>query len=283
MVVCAASTTIDLPFVMTMKRFVTLILILLVVASPVLRAQMSISRNNLAVGAGGGANFSFVDFSPRIKQAFPWQPGMNGGVVVRYTSEKYFSMICAAQLEVNYTQRGWKEFIDDGSENTYSRTTSYIEVPFFAHLGWGKEQRGVQFFFNAGPVVGWYLSSGEAYGYSDEHPWNPSSRPNRVFYQYGDWGYDSEGYLTRYRPDGSLYGAFDPEQPGKPIENAFEYGIGAGLGVELKTALGNFTVEGRFFYGLSDMFGNSKADDFGRSANQTISLKLAWLVDVFDK
>lgn len=265
-----------------MKRIVAAVIVLLVALMP-LHAQMGTLRNNLAVGVGGGGNFSFVDFSPTVKQAFPWQPGVNGGLVLRYTSEKYFSMICAAQLEVNYTQRGWKEYIDDGSENAYSRTTNYIEVPFFAHLGWGQEKRGAQFFFNAGPVLGWYLSSSEYYGYSDEYPWSPTSRPNMVFYQYGDWGYNSEGYITRYRPDGSLYGAFDPEQPGKPIENALEYGIGAGLGVELKTALGNFTVEGRFFYGLSDMYGNSKADDFGRSANQTITFKLAWLVDVFDK
>lgn len=265
-----------------MKRLASILLVTLVLSLP-LHAQMGTLRNNLAVGVSGGANLSFVDFSPTIKQAFPWQPGVNGGFVLRYISEKYFSMICAAQLEVNYTQRGWKEFIDDGSENTYSRTTNYIEVPFLAHLGWGKEKRGTQFFFNAGPVLGWYLSDKEYYGYTPEHPWNSTSRPNNVFYQYGEWGYNDEGYISMYRPDGTLYGAFDPEQPGKPIENALEYGIAAGLGGELKTALGNFTIEGRFFYGLSDMFHNSKADDFGRSANQTITLKVGWLVDIFDK
>lgn len=265
-----------------MKRTLAVLFAGLVASLP-LCAQVGTLRNNLAVGVSGGANLSFVDFSPTVKQSFPWQQGMNGGVVMRYTSERYFNMICAAQLELNYTQRGWKEFIDDGSMNTYARTTNYLELPFLAHLGWGQEKRGAQFFFNAGPVLGWYLSSDEYYGYSEEHPWDPSGRPNLVYYQYGDWGYNEEGYLTRYRSDGSLYGAFDPTQPGKEVENTLEYGIGAGLGVELKTALGNFTIEGRFFYGLSDMYHNSKADDFGRSANQTISLKIGWLVDVFDK
>ena len=221
-----------------------------------------------------------VDFSPTVSQSFPWQPGINGGVVMRYTSERYFSMLCALQVELNYTQRGWNEFIDDGTGNTYSRTTNYLELPFLAHLSWGKEDRGMQVFFNAGPVLGWYLSSNESYGYSDEYPWHPTSRPNSVFYQYGDYGYDSEGYLAHYRDDGSLYGMFDPEQPGKAVENRLEYGIGAGLGAELKTGIGNFTVEGRYFFGLSDMFKNSKADDFGRSANQTISIKISYLVDL---
>ena len=245
-----------------------------------LTAQVGNMRHNLAVGITGGPGLSLVDFSPTVKQSFPWLLGGSGGMVMRYTSERYFSMLCALQLEVNYTQRGWQEYIDDGTLNTYSRTTNYVEVPFLAHLAWGKEDRGAQFFFNAGPAIGWYLSSREAYGYSDEYPWSPTSRPNTVLYQYGDWGYDADGYLTPYRPDGTLYGAYDPTQPGKEIENRLEYGIEAGLGGELRTAIGNITAEVRFFYGLSDMFGNSKADDFGRSANQTLSFKLGYLFDI---
>lgn len=213
------------------------------------RAQLGDSRHVLTVGASAGADASFVDFSPTIKQTV--QPGMTGGLVLRYTSERYFSMFCAAQLEVNLTQRGWNELIEDGTNNTYSCTTNYIEVPFLAHLSWGKESRGAQVFFNAGPAFGWYLGNNEHYGFTDEEPWNVHYRPNGVVEQYG-----------------------------KAVENPLEYGIAGGLGVELKTALGNFTLEGRYFFGLSDMYGNSKADDFGRSANNTITLKLAYLVDL---
>lgn len=214
-------------------------------------AQVGELRSNLALGFNGGYNLSSVDFSPTIKQGL--QPGLTGGFTLRYTTEKYFALICAAQLEVNFAQRGWNELIDDGSNNTYNRTTNYIEVPFFAHLGWGKEERGLQFFINAGPQVGLYLKNDkeEYYGYSEEYPWDESNRPNNITEQYG-----------------------------KAIENTLEYGIAGGLGLELKTNIGNFIIEGRYFFGLSDMFGNSKADPFGRSANTTITGKISYLIDI---
>lgn len=213
------------------------------------RAQVGDQLATLAVGVSGGGTASFVEFSPHIKQNA--QPGFTGGFVLRYTSEQYFSMFCATQLEVNYIQRGWNELIEDGSYNTFSCTTSYIEVPFMAHLSWGKRDRGSQFFFNAGPCIAWNIGKTEHYGFTEEHPWNVSNRPNRVVYQYG-----------------------------KPIDNPFEYGIAAGLGTELKTTAGNYTIEARYFYGLSDMYSNRKADVFGRSANNTITLKVAALFDI---
>ena len=219
--------------------------------STVAFAQVGELRSNLTVGFNGGYNLSRVDFSPTIKQEF--QPGLTGGITLRYTTEKYFALICAAQLEVNFAQRGWKELIEDGSKNTYHRTTNYIEIPFFAHLGWGQEERGVQFFVNAGPQFGFYLPNNkeEYYGFSEEYPWDESQRPGGTTQQYG-----------------------------KAIENTLEYGIAGGLGMELKTGIGNFLIEGRYFFGLSDMFGNTKADPFGRSANTTITGKISYLIDI---
>lgn len=232
-----------------MKRL--LILLTIAFATSNLIAQVGELRNEVSVGFNGGYNLSSVDFSPTIKQGL--QPGYAGGVTLRYTTEKYFALICAAQLELNFAQRGWTETIDDGTNNTFCRTTNYIEIPFFAHLGWGKEDRGLQFFLNAGPQIGLFLNDKEYYGFTQEHPWNPNKRPNGVNAQYG-----------------------------KPIENKLEYGIAGGAGAELKTGIGNFTIEGRYFFGLSDMYGNSKADPFGRSANTTITIKISYLIDIIN-
>ena len=229
-------------------RRLSLILIACIVAIKTM-AQVGELRDNVSIGFNGGYNLSSVDFSPTIKQGL--QPGYTGGATLRYTTEKYFALICAAQLEVNFAQRGWYETIDDGSDNTYRRTTNYIEIPCFAHLGWGKEDRGFQFFINAGPQIGLFLSDEEFYGFTQEKPWDPSNRPNNQTAQYG-----------------------------KKVENTLEYGIAGGAGIELKTGIGNFIVEGRYFFGLSDMFGNSKADPFGRSANTTITAKITYLVDI---
>lgn len=230
-----------------MRRILTILALIFATSSLV--AQVGELRNEVAVGFNGGYNLSSVDFSPTIKQGL--QPGYTGGFTLRYTTEKYFSLICAAQLEFNFAQRGWNETIEDGTYNTYRRTTNYVEIPFFAHLGWGKEDRGLQCFVNVGPQIGLFLNDKEFYGYSQEHPWNPNRRPNNINAQYG-----------------------------KEVENRLEYGIAGGAGVELKTGVGNFLIEGRYFFGLSDMYGNAKADPFGRSANTTITTKITYLIDI---
>ncbi|MBQ5644108.1 MAG: PorT family protein [Bacteroidaceae bacterium] len=209
-------------------------------------AQVEEPRNILEVGVSGGMNLNKMEFQPSIRQGF--LQGANAGVSVRYTSEKYFSMICAAQLEVNFSQRGLIEDFDDGTQNNYSRVTNYIEVPFFAHVSWGKEQKGLQFFINLGPQVGFFINEKENY----KGDWAVEDRPASIFPLYG-----------------------------KSTENLFDYGIAGGLGLELKTKIGNFFIEGRYYYGLADIFGNSKTDDFGRSANTTITARLGYSIRIF--
>ena len=210
-------------------------------------AQLGEERSNLAVGVNLGMNMTKVDFSPRIKQKS--HNGMAFGVTARYMCEKYFNMMCGIQAEINYTQRGWKEDIDDGSENTYSRTMNYIEVPLLAHLAFGKDalDKGVKFFINMGPQVAFFLNEKEKMS----EDWNPAYRPNGVNQQYGKW-----------------------------VENKFDYGLLGGLGMELSTKAGHFLLEGRYYYGLADFWGSSKKDEFGRSGHSYMGVKLTYLFDI---
>lgn len=227
-----------------MRRLLSIIAIVLFAANA--SAQIEEPRNLLEIGVAGGLNFNRMDFQPSMRQKM--YNGMNGGVSIRYTSEKYFSMICAAQLEINFSQKGWEENFDDGTANRYCRQLNYIEVPLLAHLSWGKEQNGLQFFINLGPQFGFFLGDSETY----EGTWKPEERPSSL------------------RP---VYG--------KEVYNKFDYGIAGGAGIELKTKAGNFFVEGRYYYGLADIFNNSKLDDFGRSANQTITARIGYSVIIF--
>ena len=227
-----------------MRRLLSIIAIVLFAANA--SAQIEEPRNLLEIGVAGGLNFNRMDFQPSMRQKM--YNGMNGGVSIRYTSEKYFSMICAAQLEINFSQKGWEEDFDDGTTNRYCRQLNYIEVPLLAHLSWGKEQNGLQFFINLGPQFGFFLGDSETY----EGTWKPEERP------------------TSLRP---VYG--------KDVYNKFDYGIAGGAGIELKTKAGNFFIEGRYYYGLADIFNNSKLDDFGRSANQTITARIGYSVIIF--
>ena len=177
-------------------------------------AQLGEERHNLAVGVNMGMNMTKVDFSPRIK--LNSHNGMTFGVTARYMSEKYFKMMCGIQAEINYTQRGWKENIEDGSGDTYSRTMNYVEVPLLAHLSFGKDalDKGMKFFVNMGPQVAYFISEKEKM--SEE--WDPSYRPNGVTQLYG-----------------------------KMVENKFDYGILGGLGLELSTKVGHCLLEGRYY------------------------------------
>lgn len=210
-------------------------------------AQVGAHRADLAVGVSGGYTLNQVSFNPTIKQA--WKGGNTWGLTIRYTCEKYLAAICALQAEVNYTNLGWKEVIEPQyGTDTYNRDIHYLQVPLLARLGWGRELRGLQGYLILGPQVAFCIGSKEHY--SD--PWAGTPRPNNVTQQYG-----------------------------RDVENFFEYGITAGLGMEVSTRhAGHFLIEGRYYYGLADIFYNSKRDPFGRSANGAIIIKATYLFDL---
>lgn len=210
-------------------------------------AQLVSERHNFAVGINGGMNMASVSFNPKVKQNTLNGPSF--GITLRYITEKYFSMICGVQIEINYSTRGWNEKIEDGTENYYKHSFKYVEVPFMAHLAFGKDSttKGFQFFINAGPQFGYYLS--DSVDKSADDTWDISLRPSTAQY-----------YLE--------------------VDKKFEYGIAAGAGVEMNTKMGHFIMEGRYFYGLSDMFPNTKKDYFDRSANTYIGVRAAYLFDL---
>ena len=226
---------------------VTIVLLLLAAAANPVRAQVGDPRNTVSVGVSGGMGMNSVTFVPSIKQDISLGPV--AGVTLRHISEKYFFLINGLQMECNWVTRGWTEFIDDGSDNEYTRQLNYIEVPFFAHLGFGREFRGFQGYFNLGPQISYLLYEVQKKGGLE--PWNTANRPNHVVYQYD-----------------------------RPIENRLDYGISAGLGVELRTGLGVFGIEGRYYFGLGNIYGITKSDYFARCANSSISVRATYLINL---
>ena len=216
-------------------------------------AQVGEPRHNIAVGLSGGVALNTIGFDPTIKQNM--HIGPTTGIVARFTSEKYFKILCALQLELNYTQLGWDEKILDKDSNplpdTYQRHQNYIQLPILARLGYGREEKGVMGYFLAGPQVGFCLGEKSK---QSEFTVNEDGTPNRPNGM-------SNQYITA-------------------IQNKFDYGITAGLGMELSTKIGHFLIEGRYYYGLSDIFKNSKKDIFGRSNHGTIMAKFTYLIDI---
>lgn len=216
--------------------------------SPI-HAQIGELRNDWFVGVNGGINLNSVGFTPTIPQSNLMTPSM--GITFRYTCEKYFSALCSFQAEVNFGQHGWQEDIRDGNDQktgeTYSRTISYVQIPLIARLAWGKETRGMQFFLNLGPQVGFALFEKEKANFDLS---NPGTRVNGITEEYG-----------------------------KKIENKFDYGILGGIGAELGTGIGRFGVEARYYFGLGNVFKNSKRDKFSKSNNGAIEVRVSYLTD----
>lgn len=217
------------------------------------RAQIGEPRNNIAVGFSGGVVLNTIGFDPTIKQNM--HVGPTFGVVARFTSEKYFKTYCALQLELNYATLGWREQVLNANSqplpDTYRRDQQYIQLPILARLAWGREHRGFMGYFLAGPQLGYCFSEHTTQSDFTLNGNGEPDRPNGMYAQYG-----------------------------MPIERKFDYGITGGLGVELSTKIGHFLVEGRYYYGLSDIYGNSKKDTFGRSNNGTITAKVTYLIDI---
>lgn len=228
--------------------------------SQVATAQIGEHRNTFSLGVNGGYNLTNVRFTPKVVQGM--QGGMNMGLSMRYTVEKYFSTIASIAAEVNYSQMGWKEDIKDLEDNPvinsvtgvaeeYSRTINYIQIPIFAHLAWGRESKGVNFFFKAGPQFGIMLSESTKMNF-DWDQRNMTDRANTIV-----------------------------AQDTMKVENKFDYGIAAGLGLEYShPKLGHFLLEGRYYYGLGNIYGDSKRDFFGSSNFGTITIKLTYLFDI---
>ena len=163
---------------MRVKSFILLLMAFLAASLAV--AQVGEHRNDFSVGFMGGYTMNKMDFVPKIKQSMKGSPMV--GFAARYVCEKYFTTICAVEMELQYNNLGWEEVIEDGSMNTYKRDWQFIEMPILMQLGWGRERRGLKFLFEAGPQVGLYLGGTEHRGGGT---WDPSNRPNGVVYQYG--------------------------------------------------------------------------------------------------
>ena len=226
----------------------------------VMKAQVGEYRTDFAVGVNGGYIMSNVGFTPDVPQNM--LGGMTAGVTFRYTCEKYFKSVCAIVAEVNIAQVGWKEKIlglenqplyyeDDATALHYERKMTYLQIPFFARLGWGRERKGLQGFFQVGPQLGIFLSE--------------STNTNLV----------DDDEPTEERSSNIV------KQESMPVEKKFDYGIAGGAGIEFSVPkVGHFLLEGRYYYGLGNIYGNSKSDYFGKSNFGQIVIKATYLFDI---
>ncbi len=144
------------------------------------------------------------------------------------------------QLELNYAQQGWNEYFEEIPEHKYQRRLNYIQMPFYTHVQFGGNT--VKGFIHGGPQIGYLISESTSKNLTDE--------------------------------------TASAEQHDMSVENSFEWGISGGAGLELRTDIGYFLLEGRYSYSFGDIYGSAKKDYFSKSSSQVISVKVSYLIPV---
>ena len=224
------------------KRGIIYLLFIIAFTGTGVQAQDTF-RPELSIGGSTGIGFASVSFRPKIIES-TWL-GYHGGLTGRWITEKNLGL----QLEVNFSQKGWKEDIrmmdEEGtlsmSNPFYVRKLNYIDIPLFTHIYFGNDK--ARFFVNLGPQIGFFVSE------STDQNLNGETIPNR--------------------PN---------EQHTMPVEKTFEWGIGGGPGMEFRSKIGYFLLEGRYFYALSDFYNTRREDAFSKASNQVIAVKITYLV-----
>jgi hypothetical protein len=213
----------------------------------VIKAQIIITTPyEFSLGVSGGTTFSSVNFSPKVAQSTLM--GETFGLTGRMTMGEYVGL----QVELNYARQGWKEKFEsddqaeteeeaeDLSKYKYNRRLSYLQLPFYTRVQFGN--KNVKGFINAGPQI---------------------------------------GYMISESTDENLNGATVGKVTGQhsmPAEKKFEWGIGGGAGIEIRTAIGYFLLEGRYLYSLGDIYNTKREDVFAKASGQTIYAKISYLI-----
>ena len=212
-------------------------------------AQVGEYRTDLAVGFNAGYMMSSVGFVPEVPQKN--LGGLTGGLTVRYTCERYFKSICAIVAEVNLAQTGWKENITD-------------------------------------------IDSQPVYYLDDETKSNPLAYERKMTYvqvplmaRLG-WGRERKG-LQAFIQAGPQMGFFMSESTKTNVVNGKQTQTDRSSKVVAQDTMavefshpkvGHFIVEGRYYYGLGDIYKNSKSDYFSRSNFGQIVIKATYLFDI---
>lgn len=229
----------------------TCIIMLCMLAAAVLPVGVQAQREyspNFSVGVRGGATLSSMSFSPEVHQSMV--QGMTIGVTARYTEERFFGLIA----EINLTQRGWKENFarDEAPQFQYKHTLTYVQIPLLTHIYFGS--RKVKCFFNLGPEAGFLISE-------------------KIDANFDYMNFASiEGFPQGYRTN---------EQLKMDIQNSFDYGIAGGVGIEFFINRRNSVqLEGRYYFGLGNIFNASKRDYFAASRGSSIEVTLSYMFRV---
>lgn len=215
--------------------------VMLLLPTSIARGQ-TLYKPHLHVGAHAGMSLSQQSFNPTIEQKM--HQGITMGVMAMWAEERHVGL----RAELNLTQRGWEEDFEETPQFQYSHTLTYIDLPIMTHIFFGS--RKVKFFFNLGPQLSYMIADNIKANFDTHNIKN------------------IEGFPMNNRTT---------EEMAMEVSNKFDYGICGGFGMQFiikrKHAI---ALEGRYYYGLGNIFPASKKDFFNASRGSTITVTLGY-------
>lgn len=224
-----------------MKR-IALILALIAASCCCIKSQ-TLYKPHFHIGGHAGVAMSQQSFNPSIEQKF--HQGITMGISAMWAEERHVGI----RAELNLTQRGWTEDFTETPQFSYSHTLTYLELPIMTHIFFGG--RKVKGFFNLGPQLCYMIGDNVDTNFDTS--------------QMGS----TEGFPTANRTI---------EQMKMDISTRFDYGICAGAGVRFTIKRKHdIMLEGRYYYGLGNIFPASKKDYFNASRGNAITVTVGYM------
>lgn len=223
------------------KRILTVLLFAFICINGYSQSKFTPEWNFGASFGGTFSNISFVATDPSQSVDTKMLQQFKGGLSARYISEKNLGFIA----ELNYSQQGYEQKFPVGADtSSFVQKLAYIQIPFLTHIYFGGKGR---VFVNLGPQIGFLvgqqkISDLSTVDYADDKVW------------------------AQYNTE---------------VQTKLDYGLVAGLGFELRTGVGNFAIEGRYYLGFSDIYSSHKTDPFSRSANRVMSASVTYYIKPF--
>ncbi len=223
----------------SLAKYILVFTSLFVMNSMLLAQEKKPFKRNVFLGVKATALSSEYSFVPSVPQKL--YLGFGAGVMARVDVERGASL----QLELNYLRTGWQEKFEDKPDLAYHRSINTINMPFLTHLY--LSSKSIRFFVNLGPILGYVLSEDKVV---------------------------KDPLLAKGK---SSFTDFAQYRHHKAIERKLFWGLCGGPGISFCVGKAHrLELEGRYTYGLGDVFSNKREDPYGQSAERRLSLSISY-------
>lgn len=211
----------------------------------VLLAHMAMGQPYLGLTGGWSASKAKL-INPYMRTHSVYDGGADLGVTFKYykpnpRADFYVEKLAGVQLELVLTHHGYRTHPQDSLEQPYRRLNTYLMLPTMAQFRF--RLGGMAFVHvNVGPYMAYMLNA-------------------QTGEQRADGQFDMQPYQL------------------KPLrDNRVDYGIIAGLGLSLELRWGVLQVEGRYGYGLGDMYNVNYLGNHSQSPASFQSVALCYML-----